>query len=52
MDDPLVYMDPERQIAAASLLNDFAEKMQIIIFTCHPSHAALFGNAKMIELSR
>ena len=52
MDDPLVDMDPERQKAAASLLTDFAEKTQVIIFTCHPSHAALFGNAKTIELSR
>jgi exonuclease SbcC len=43
MDDPFVDMDPERQKAGAEMLREFAEKTQLIIFTCHPSHAELIG---------
>ncbi|MDO8724602.1 MAG: AAA family ATPase [Candidatus Methanoperedens sp.] len=41
MDDPLVDLDPERQKKAAELLRKYAEEKQILIFTCHPSHAEL-----------
>lgn len=45
MDDPLVDMDPERQMNSAELLKKVANSKQILIFTCHPSHAELFeGN--------
>jgi exonuclease SbcC len=43
MDDPLVDLDPERQGRAAETLKSFAEKKQFLIFTCHPSSAALLG---------
>jgi len=43
MDDPLVDLDPERQNRAAETLKSFAEKKQFLIFTCHPSSAALLG---------
>ena len=43
MDDPLVDMDPERQRASAAALQSFADRRQLILFTCHPSTAALLG---------
>ncbi|HET6452379.1 MAG TPA: AAA family ATPase [Spirochaetia bacterium] len=43
LDDPLVDMDPERQKAAAAALKTFAERRQLIVFTCHPATAALLG---------
>lgn len=45
LDDPLVDLDPVRQQRAAELLKAYAKAKQIIVFTCHPSHADLFeGN--------
>ncbi|MDP8214828.1 MAG: SMC family ATPase [Candidatus Euphemobacter frigidus] len=45
MDDPLVDLDPVRQKAAAEVLKTFAGKKQILILTCHSSHAdRLKGN--------
>jgi len=41
MDDPLVDMDKNRRQAAASVLAQFAEEHQTIIFTCHEHHEAL-----------
>jgi ABC-type lipoprotein export system ATPase subunit len=43
MDDPLVDIDPERQSAAAKVIQNFARDKQVIIVTCHPSHAELLG---------
>lgn len=43
MDDPLVNMDPERQKRASEVLQEYARKKQLIIFTCHPTHASLLG---------
>lgn len=43
MDDPLVAMDPDRQMRAAQLLRDYGKKMQVIVFTCHPTHADMIG---------
>ena len=43
MDDPLVNLDPQRQKQAADVLCSFAEKRQIVLFSCHPSHADLLG---------
>jgi exonuclease SbcC len=43
MDDPLVDLDPERQKRAGEKLKVFAEKRQLLIFTCHPSSADLLG---------
>lgn len=47
MDDPLVEMDPERQQASAAALRAFAEERQLVIFTCHPSHAELLGGNRI-----
>ncbi|MFW6114780.1 MAG: AAA family ATPase [Thermodesulfobacteriota bacterium] len=49
MDDPLVDLDPDRQAKAAEAIKDFAEDKQLIILTCHPSHARLLGG-NQIEL--
>jgi exonuclease SbcC len=43
MDDPLVDLDPNRQSKAAEAIKDFAEEKQLIVLTCHPSHAKLLG---------
>lgn len=50
MDDPLVNMDPERQEKAATLIRKYAMEKQVLIFTCHPTHADLLGGNR-IELS-
>ncbi len=47
MDDPLVDMDPSRQSNAANLLKEYSKTKQLIIFTCHPSHADLLGGNKI-----
>jgi exonuclease SbcC len=43
IDDPMVAMDPARQIAVAELLRAFADRTQVILFTCHPAHAEMLG---------
>ena len=43
MDDPLVDMDSSRQSNAANLLKEYSKTKQLIIFTCHPTHADLLG---------
>ena len=43
MDDPLVDMDPQRQMKASELIRNFAEERQVIVFTCHPGHAEMIG---------
>ena len=43
MDDPLVDMDPDRQQAAAQVIQNFSNEKQIIVLTCHPHHANLLG---------
>jgi exonuclease SbcC len=52
LDDPLVDLDPERQKLAAKILAEFADKHQLVLFTCQPTHSALFGDAHRIELER
>jgi exonuclease SbcC len=52
LDDPLVDLDPERQQKAAAVLAEFADTQQLVIFTCQPTHAALFEEAQRIELER
>ena len=48
LDDPLVDMDPERQGATAKILQNFAREKQILIATCHPTHANLLGGHKVL----
>lgn len=48
LDDPLVDMDPERQEAAAKVIQNFAREKQILIATCHPIHADLLGGHTVV----
>jgi DNA repair protein SbcC/Rad50 len=41
LDDPLVDLDEKRQKTAASAIQNFAENKQVIVFTCHGSHAKI-----------
>ncbi|MBW1696109.1 MAG: AAA family ATPase [Deltaproteobacteria bacterium] len=50
MDDPLVDLDPDRQSKAANTIKEFAQSKQVILLTCHPSHAKLLGG-NLIELN-
>lgn len=36
MDDVLVNFDPARRVTTARLLLEFAERHQVLLFTCHP----------------
>jgi DNA repair protein SbcC/Rad50 len=47
MDDPLVNLDPHRQGAAAECIHLFARDRQVIVLTCHPSHARLLGGSEI-----
>ncbi|MBC8394351.1 MAG: AAA family ATPase [Deltaproteobacteria bacterium] len=47
MDDPLVDMDSSRQSKAAELLKEYSKTKQLIIFTCHPTHADLLGGNRI-----
>ena len=38
LDDPFTDMDPDRRIAAACCLGEFAKRSQVLFFTCHPEH--------------
>jgi len=48
MDDPFVDMDPGRQSKAANLLKEYSKTKQLIIFTCHPTHADLMGGNRVV----
>ncbi|MEJ2658077.1 MAG: hypothetical protein P8012_12940, partial [Desulfobacterales bacterium] len=48
MDDPFVDMDPGRQSNAADLLKEYSKTKQVIIFTCHPTHADLMGGNRVV----
>ncbi len=52
LDDPLVDMDPGRRSSAARAITDYAGARQVLLFTCHPDHAALFPAAHLVNLSR
>jgi exonuclease SbcC len=52
LDDPLVDLDPQRRERAAAILTEFADRQQLLFFTCQPTHAALFEKAHRIELER
>ncbi len=52
LDDPLVDLDPARQERASAVLARFASRpgRQLLLFTCHPAHAARFPQARRVEL--
>jgi len=47
MDDPFVDLDPRRQELTAKVIRDFSKDKQVILFTCHPTHADLLGGNKI-----
>lgn len=50
LDDPLVEMDADRRAGAARAIRRFAEGSQVILLTCHPEHAALFPEARLVRM--
>ncbi|GAB4298185.1 MAG: hypothetical protein Kow0090_13580 [Myxococcota bacterium] len=44
MDDILVNFDPNRAMSAAKALKEFADKRQILFFTCHPETREFLRN--------
>jgi hypothetical protein len=40
LDDPFVQFDKDRMAVAASIVREFSDKAQVIVFTCHDHHAA------------
>ena len=42
-DDPMVDFDQNRQVYAAACLNEYSMEKQVLIFTCHYSHAEQLG---------
>jgi len=51
LDDPMVDLDLARQRAVASVLGEFSNECQVIVVTCHPTHADLLAGNR-IELPR
>jgi DNA repair protein SbcC/Rad50 len=47
LDDPFVDLDPKRQEMGAEVIKEFASDKQVILFTCHPSHADLLGGNRI-----
>ncbi len=49
-DDPMVDFDEGRQQNAVSCLNEYAQNKQVLVFTCHNSHANQFTTANIINI--
>jgi DNA repair protein SbcC/Rad50 len=47
LDDPFVDLDPKRQEMGAEVIKEFASDKQVILFTCHPSHADILGGNRI-----
>ena len=47
LDDPMVDLDADRQRKTADVLREFAEQKQVILLTCHESHAALLTDSPL-----
>ncbi len=43
LDDPMVDIDPGRRKEVVKAINQFAEKYQTIVMTCHPDHSKELG---------
>ncbi len=52
LDDPLGETDAARQARLLELLDKEAERLQILILTCHPERYARLTRAKVFELPR
>ncbi|MFP4267964.1 MAG: ATP-binding protein, partial [Spirochaetaceae bacterium] len=51
LDDPLVDMDPKRRASAAAGIEEFAENHQVLLLTCHPTHADIMNSPRVHTLS-
>ena len=51
LDDPLVNTDPERMQTALQILQEYADKMQIIVVTCDVDKYSSLKDAKFISLA-
>ena len=47
----MVDMDPERQRAAAGVIQGFSRDNEVILFTCRPNHAEMLGGHPRIPES-
>ncbi len=48
LDDPFVHFDPDRRARALELVREFAEKHQVVVFTCDPRFRD--GGVRLVEL--
>jgi uncharacterized protein YhaN len=46
LDDVLVKFDPTRQLGAAKVILKFADKHQVLLFSCHPSLTQIIEDAR------
>ena len=51
LDDHLTQSDPDRMAWIRGLLNEAAQKIQVVVMTCHPN-AYLTGNEHAVDLTR
>jgi uncharacterized protein YhaN len=47
VDEVLVNFDPVRARKAAGIFQEFGEKRQILVFTCHPATLEYFNKHKI-----
>jgi uncharacterized protein YhaN len=50
LDDILVATDAGRLARVQAVLEEFAQKLQILVLTCHPERYRGLGTAKFIDL--
>jgi uncharacterized protein YhaN len=49
LDDPLVHFDADRVNEAVALLQIFAQRHQVLFFTCHEHQATLLQTPPQIQ---
>jgi exonuclease SbcC len=50
LDDILTSTDSGRMLRICDLLAELAERMQVIVFTCHPERFASISDARLIDV--
>lgn len=48
LDDPMVDIDPERRKNVVKAINEFSERYQTVVMTCHPDHAEELTDRKNV----
>jgi DNA repair protein SbcC/Rad50 len=51
LDDPLVHADKQRQKRLLSLIEENAERLQVIVMTCHPEDYKPLASATFLDLA-